>query len=473
MRKLLKRGEELLEKYQLCLLVAQILVLTGAMIFLARNRAMDWDEAYTFNMVSRHGFADMLRATAEDIHPPLYYIVLWLVGKMFGYKLFVMKLCTILFTVLTMLLGITLVRKNWGWKAAAFWNLAIGMGPFLLFYSLYIRMYSLSLFCVTFSALLAYEILKYNRRRDWVLFVISSLAGVYTHYFTAIPLAVIYAYLLIGILVSDRKRWKDFLWCCVATIVGYLPWISVVISTFTSSGVTKSGENFALDFRGMLGSFFGTGIEFSAYMPAVLMALGVIILFVDRNRYTLSEKMFLGMCVSNLWISYLLCRVVSSFSQHFWADRYILAAAGVTWLFLAIIFSRQGWKTYLACGVWLACMCWSSFGGVRHIELGTVDYLNDTYRILEQVRGEKQMIYNYETYDTLYSAHLPDQEFLWYSQVDFDSLEGDSIYMISWGGEWFDPDTIEKYNIRVEECGTMRFEEGMGGIKLLKLYFDN
>ena len=73
----------------------------------------------------------------------------------------------------------------------------------------------------------------------------------------------------------------------------------------------------------------------------------------------------------------------------------------------------------------------------------------------------------------MYKYYLPESNFLWYEDVDFSKLEGNSIYMISWGGAGFDQEDIEKYDISVEYLSFFRLEEGVADVALCKVHFEN
>lgn len=472
MKKALIRGEEFLDKHQLWVLLLQLAGIVAMTAYICCNKALDWDEAYSFQMVTKYSFGEMIQKTAADIHPPLYYILLRLFCGIFGTDFLGMKLFSVLFETLTMVLGITLVRKNWGWRTAFVFNLVVGLGPQFIFYSVNIRMYSMALFFVTLCVLLAYEIIKNGRTLYWVLFVLSALGGVYTHYFTVIPLAFIYGYLLVGLIAFERKKMKCFLICCVGTILLYLPWLSIVVKSFQRFGTTGQIVIGTLDFADLFRWAFGTNIEFSELMPVFLLGFGIVLLIIERKKFTAQEKLFMTMCASIFFFTYIVSRLIASMNGHFWDNRYVFAAMGTFWLFLSIIYTRQGTKVFCTYSICLAVVAASAFVVQKANELGTVAYLTDTYRVLEPVREEKTVIYDYDTYQVLYGAHLPEQEFVFYDEVDFSKLEKDYVYFISWAGNWFQEETIEKYNIIAEDCGTMRFEEGVDGVKLYKLIFD-
>lgn len=66
-----------------------------------------------------------------------------------------------------------------------------------------------------------------------MLFIFSSLGATYTHYYAGLTECIIYAFLIISLIIKDRKNWKTCIVLTVATILGYLPWLPIFIKQFT------------------------------------------------------------------------------------------------------------------------------------------------------------------------------------------------------------------------------------------------
>ena len=461
----------LLDKWQVPVLVLEIVGILLMIAYISRNRAVDWDEAYSVMMISKGSLREMIETTAADIHPPLYYLLLRLAARIFGDQFFVLKMVSAFFTGCTMFLGITAIRRHFGWRAAFLFHLGIGLGPQFIIYSVNIRMYSLALFFVTANAVIAYEILKEKKKYYWILFVCTGLGGAYTHYFAVVPMVFIYAYLMIGLIMEKREECRNFIIACAATVVGYLPWISVVITSFRRMGV--SGEVSVLEIAfGQLAQWaFDTNMKWSAGMTVVLYLWAVVLLF-RRNRHQNVSKhnfYFMILCAGNIWLTYIVNMIISSANNHFWDNRYVFAPLGLLVLFLCIMYSDQGKAVFCVCAVYLTMTVLSSYRIQMDKELGTNAYMDETYQTLEQVRDEPVVLYNYPTYDVLYAAHLRGKTFIEIDDFDWQKTDLDHIYLISWGQKWI-PETIrEKYIDHYVDCGTMQFEEGVAGVSLYKL----
>lgn len=462
----------LVNKHQVLVLLLEMFGILFIVAYICRVRIVDWDEAYSLRMVTKYSFTEMIKVTAEDIHPPLYYALLRLFSMVFGTSIFSLKMLSVVFEGCVMLLGITKIRKHWGFETAFLFNLVVGLGPQFISYSINIRMYSLSLLFVMLCAILAYEIIQGQGKWNWFFFVLAALGGVYTHYFNVVPLAIIYGYLLIGLLLEDKKKCKYFWLSCVVTVVGYLPWLRVVIESLGRSGTKTEGVSVeGFDFDNLLNWAFSTNIEFSVFMPIILFVICVALLVREHKRYSKQEILFLVMCAINIVLSYVGCRLVTSATARFWDNRYVFAALGLFWLFLLIVSCNRGKALFCSMTLWIAVMVASAFVIQMTKEVGANAYVEDAYKVLEQVRDEDMLLYNYDTYDVLYGAHLREQEFVFIDDVNWESLEQDYVYMIGWGGHWFDSQVQEKYNLQVESCGTMRFEEGVAGVELYKITY--
>lgn len=64
--------------------------------------------------------------------------------------------------------------------------------------NLEVRMYTWAMFFVTASGVYAFEAyLEPERKKNWIVLILSSLAAAYTHYFALISVAVVYVILFL------------------------------------------------------------------------------------------------------------------------------------------------------------------------------------------------------------------------------------------------------------------------------------
>lgn len=208
------------------LLSAAILV---AYAILALESTIWADEAYTFALI-RHSFREIWQITAADVHPPLYYFLMKILGAPFGYNLYVCRFLSALPMALTAVLGGWQLEKCFGKRTAVLFMALYPLFPYSMDYATEVRMYGLSQLFVTLCALFAYRAYSENHRKHWVLFLIFGTSAAYTHYFALVSAGVIYGLLLLAILVGKRKLWKPWCLASVATIVLFLPWLGSFVS---------------------------------------------------------------------------------------------------------------------------------------------------------------------------------------------------------------------------------------------------
>lgn len=456
----LQGAERLLERWQIPILAAELVVVTAMIVRICQNEAVDWDEAFTWQITTKNTVAGMLQATAADVHPPLYYVLVMGAIALFGKNIFVVKMVTVAGYVATGLLGIFLVRKRWGVKTAIPFILVSGLGSQMIYYNVNLRMYSWMIFFVLAAGLFAYEIMQSGKIGWWAAFTLVSLGGVYTQYFAVVPLALLYLFLFVWIIVNDRSQIKKWVLCCAATVAGYLPWLSVVLGTLKRDAGSERTESLAHEVGNIMEWAFKNNIEYSAYLPVVLFAAAVLCLIVEWKKYGRNEKAFLGFSAALFLAAFGLCMLIASYTQHFWHNRYLVDVLLFVWLFMLIVLGRRSILAWGAGMIWIGIWSLSAYVIAGDMELRTVPWLNNTKELLAQVQGEEKVVYNFPTFDVMYEYFLPNAEFIWYEDVDF-SVMGEEFYMIQWGGRDFDYMLYQEGILERENLGTIRMEEGV------------
>lgn len=101
-----------------------------------------WDEGYSV-WFAHQPLPEMLRLTAEDIHPPLYYAGLSGWSRLFGLAPVALRLFSVLVGVLTVALIYPVGRWLGGRRAGLLAAALLAISPFHIFYSQEVRMYAL------------------------------------------------------------------------------------------------------------------------------------------------------------------------------------------------------------------------------------------------------------------------------------------------------------------------------------------
>ncbi len=287
---------------------------------------------------------EIVQLTALDVHPPLYYLLLKLFEDALSvfsteltFKIIVAKLFSVLAYILTAVLCWTKLRKveTKGFRELLLLSMfAISK---VLGYSIEIRMYGWALLFVTGSYLYAKDIMDgVSTPKSWGLLVVFSLCSAYTHNFALISMAAVWLYLLIWLVLHNRKALK--LWFCwgVLTVAGYFPWFLVLmrqtsavaesywISTITLSTVVGYITYlfpdiyifvpivvfvFLLNQSNRKNLFYNS---IGALIPITTLGIGLAISLAVRPMFVIR---YLIPCVICLWITILICwcKMVSKF----------------------------------------------------------------------------------------------------------------------------------------------------------------
>ncbi|RAZ85451.1 hypothetical protein DK853_43125, partial [Klebsiella oxytoca] len=76
--------------------------------------------------------------------------------------------------------------------------------------------------------------------------------------------------LLCWVMTQHRDRLWKWAVCCVATIAGYLPWLSVVVDTLRRDAAGERGEVAPVGIGKMCQWAFQSDLKYSEYLPGVL-----------------------------------------------------------------------------------------------------------------------------------------------------------------------------------------------------------
>ena len=230
---MVKINDSFIKKYFWQLFYGLLLVFAVGYILLARNKGIWADEAYTLVMI-KHSYKEIWRITAADVHPPLYYFILKLLTAPLGYNIFAAKIVSVIPCVCIIALGGIQLRKLFNEKTALLFMAFVFMFPFILKYSIEIRMYSLAAFFVFANGVYALRCVKYNTKRDWLMFLIFGAAAAYTHYFALISVGIIYVLLLIAAIARRKEMLLRWAVVSAATVAIYLPWLLSFIGLLIS-----------------------------------------------------------------------------------------------------------------------------------------------------------------------------------------------------------------------------------------------
>lgn len=366
---------DLSDKLGIILFIVSVLLL---IIALASINQYVWDdEAFTINLASQ-SYSQVINGTAMDVHPPFHYLLLKSTFDVVSFlnisfnisisQIIVAKLVSIAPIILLLVFSFFVLRKRFGWLFTGLFTLCLIGMPKMLLYGFQIRMYSWALLFVTLTFYYAYMITKssissvsspssvssvYSSTKYWILLIIFSLLGAYTHYFALINTIVIYLLLLTYFLIKNRKEIKKLIISAAISVALYLPWLFIFLNQIKSHQGSHSGQllfNELPNFLWFIASpeIYRTFGNFSIIGSLLIIAYIALIisLFIDTKKHKEKSKskiygkfennfIYLGplIVIGTIFLTFLL-------SKSNFAARYIFTSLGVFWLSFSLLLSK-------------------------------------------------------------------------------------------------------------------------------------
>lgn len=282
-----------MEKKQKCpgseivgfLLFGLSLIMLGKSVLLCFSNDIWYDELFTVGL-AEHSYGELVRLTAADVHPPLYYCIVKLFADLCKLVLpgagtiIPAKIVSVLPYFVLLLYAVTFIRKRFGMFTGGMFLFCVTAMPQLSAYTVEMRMYGWALLFVTAAFLHGYALLenevkrktvagmsrvdeRYGKRNTAhgkrvdggkdgvgetasaddavgrrqtrtrpfhaVAFVLCGLAAAYTQYFACVAVVMIYLCILPAFWFRDRRRIREWLLYVAVSVICYVPWLFALV----------------------------------------------------------------------------------------------------------------------------------------------------------------------------------------------------------------------------------------------------
>jgi uncharacterized membrane protein len=182
-------------KSPLVLFCLVLLVSAGCKLLALNSRELWLDETYSA-FVANLPFGELLRHTSGDVHPPLFYMLLWAWIRVFGAAQAQLRLFSVIINLFSMGAMYVLARRILG---AHFGALAAGLfafSPMVFVYSLEVRMYMLFLLVFVCLLMVHWAVTVEQREEKWLIAAYGILAAMlfYVHYLGIFVLLGLFAH---------------------------------------------------------------------------------------------------------------------------------------------------------------------------------------------------------------------------------------------------------------------------------------
>jgi len=305
------------------------------------------DEAFSYFMAKKNIF-EMLFLTAKDFNPPLYYFILHFWMNIFGSSEIALRSLSLLFfwgTICIVFLFLNNIFKMKERKSSIYLILFI-INPLLLYYAFEARMYSMLAFFATLSF---YAFFKKNSH----LYLISTIAGLFTHYFMILVVLSQLLFLTINKNTIDYIKRKTI----YIALFAFTPWLVFFLSQNHLSNSFWIEKPHLRDIFGILGIIY-TGNETAFYYSntslkmlnnAIYISIFLITIFIIGiylYKKIVQKKEKLNFQLFFIWgIGIPIVISLISFIKPIYFPRYLIFAT-VGFLFL-IIFIFEKINLYL------------------------------------------------------------------------------------------------------------------------------
>lgn len=315
------------------------------------NESLWGDEGFSALAVMQ-SLPETLQIVMRDTAPPLFYLVGWGWGRLFGFSEVSLRSLSLLLMLGAAGFAGMIVYEIGKEKATAllafllaFWT------PFLVPFAFEWRMYALLNFTVLGS-------IYFFVAKRWVPYVLFSLAALYTHHFGIFTIAGEGLWFFVNDFKWKRKKFLKQLLPFVAIGVGYLPWLPFMYSQVARVqgagfwlSVPKITEVWELVLR------LGTGgVERKWWLPVRV----IVILILGLKEWKKVGRRWLGLLVIFL-MPVLLSYLVSYLVTPIFYDRYLLSVAVGMVVLLVLGTKKRGVVLLLLLGLIYGYQSWSQF----------------------------------------------------------------------------------------------------------------
>ena len=241
----------------------------------------------------------LLQFIAQDVHVPLYHMLLHFWLQIFGTDIFFARMLSLIFFLLTLPVLFSFAKESSNEKVAIVTILLFSLSPFVIWYSNEARMYTLFTFVTSLNHFFFIRMEKTGGTKYRFAYIISTILGLYTHYFFNFLLITQGLFILYTRVLLPQKDkllrkenlafFRRFLASLFGAYIFFLPWVTFVISSGSASNTKPlipppTSYNIFQVFVNFLFGFQTNGIQaalVSLWPVAILM---LFFIFTKRRK---------------------------------------------------------------------------------------------------------------------------------------------------------------------------------------------
>lgn len=285
------------------------------------------DEIYTKSMLGG-SLSDFFAKFKNDLHPPLYYLVLRLFTGLFGLNAISLRLFSVLGVLSTILLGYFAGQRVFGKQGALYFCLMLISVPMLAAYSHQARMYTWAAFSVTGVFIYSYLFMRTAKNRDLALLFVFTVLAMYTHYYSMAAAFVANMFVFLHLLLTKNKKWLPHLFSLLLAAIIFLPWLFMFIiqvkkvqHAFWAPEVSLNAilSCFKIPFTEQ---FWTT--NYSISLTILIYSLIVFTFLISFTKSVSEYRLVLWLSLFIFLGTLLVVTIISLFSQPILSTRYVM-----------------------------------------------------------------------------------------------------------------------------------------------------
>jgi uncharacterized membrane protein len=198
-----------------------------------------YDESISLSTSSGSIIKAIQNSVTDELQPPVYFVLLTIWRKLDS-SYFFARLLSILFSSASIFISYKFIKKFLNVKNYSLAAFLISINPFLIYYSLEIRLYTFLIFLSGILIYLMYEIYLYgnNSKLHRIIFTLISILAIHTQYY------MLFFIFGIGVTVLIYKGWERFKIFLIdmvlpaISLIGIIPYFDSVTSQAKLHGAT-------------------------------------------------------------------------------------------------------------------------------------------------------------------------------------------------------------------------------------------
>ena len=322
-------------------------LMVGFAIFFSLNvfagTSLRLDEAQSLFQTNRD-VPGMLNLVAQDVHVPFYHVLLHFWQVLFGQDIFTARLLSLVFFVGTIIMTYVLATYALGRRSIGlFAALLVTISPFMNWYGSEARMYTMLAFMTVLHTYFFVRILKQSGEARWILWTLTAILGVYTHYFFIFVLVSEFiALIMLRKKITGEHPMRNIIIAGGITALSLVPWLYYVYNLgFASNTQPALGAPSAGDLFDTYAQFiFGFQVPAVNTLIVSLWPVAVLLAFfaLQRSKKKVPSEITLFVLLATVPI--LSAFIISVTIRPSYLSRYLIVALPALTIFIAWFLTR-------------------------------------------------------------------------------------------------------------------------------------